>query len=106
MTGSIITRRSVRRAVAIAVQCRTMSGLRDKGEISDISSEGCCVTLRGMYFRVGSRVVLRPDGLEALTGVVRWVRDDLTGVEFDSPIYGPVLDHLVGLHGTSRNAGF
>jgi hypothetical protein len=29
-----------------------------------------------------------------LPGVVRWVSADLAGVEFDRPIYGPVLDHI------------
>jgi hypothetical protein len=82
----------------MAVQCRTQSGLRDKGEISDISAEGCCVRMRGILFRVGARVVLRPEGMEGLSGVVRWVGGDLAGVEFDRPIYGPVVDHIVAMH--------
>lgn len=80
------------------VQCRTQTGLRDSGEISDISVEGCCVRTRGLCFRVGTRVVLRPTGMEGMTGVVRWVSGDFAGVEFDRPIYGPVIDHLAGVH--------
>lgn len=83
----------------MSVQCRTQSGLRDSGEISDVSTEGCCLKVRGLYFRVGTRLMLRPQGLESLTGVVRWVRGDLAGVEFDRAIYGPVVDHLVRIHG-------
>lgn len=82
----------------MAVQCRTQSGLRDNGEISDISAEGCCVRMRGLYFRVGTRVVLRPEGMEGMTGVVRWTHGDLAGVEFDRPMYGPVLDFIVSTH--------
>ncbi|SFG14559.1 hypothetical protein SAMN05518801_10883 [Novosphingobium sp. CF614] len=82
----------------MAVQCRTQSGLRDNGEISDISTEGCCVRMRGIYFRVGTRVVLRPQGMEGMTGIVRWISGDLAGVEFDRPIYGPILDHIAAAH--------
>lgn len=98
MTRSLLPRRSIRRAVSLAVQCRTQSGLRDNGEISDISAEGCCVRMRGIYFRVGTRVVLRPQGLEGITGIVRWVSGDLSGVEFDRPIYAPVVDHIAATH--------
>ena len=95
MTRRILPRRSQRRHVAMAVQCRTQSGMRDDGEISDISVEGCCLRMRGLYFRVGARLIIRPKGLEGLAGVVRWISSDLAGVEFDRPIYGPVLEHLV-----------
>ncbi|WP_159982567.1 MULTISPECIES: PilZ domain-containing protein [unclassified Novosphingobium] len=104
MTRRILPRRSQRRSVALAVQCRTQSGLRDDGEISDISTEGCCLRMRGLYFRVGSRLIIRPKGLEGMPGVVRWVSADLAGVEFDRPIYGPVLDHLASAHAVPQQA--
>lgn len=82
----------------MAVQCRTQSGLRDDGEISDISAEGCCLQMRGIYFRVGTRLIVRPNGMESMSGVVRWVSGDLAGVEFDRPLYGPVLEHIAITH--------
>lgn len=100
MTRPVLPRRSQRRPVSLSVQCRTQSGLRDNGEISDISSEGCCVRMRGIYFRVGTRVMLRPQGLEGMTGIVRWISGDLAGVEFDRPIYAPVVDHIAAAHPT------
>lgn len=42
--------------------------------------------------------MIRPQGMEILTGVVRWMRGGVAGVEFDRPIYGPVLDHLALTH--------
>lgn len=54
--------------------------------------------MRGIYFRVGTRIVLRPQGMESMAGVVRWVSRDLAGVEFDRPIYGPIVDHIVSAH--------
>lgn len=98
MTRPLLPRRSERHQVALPVRCRTQAGLRDSGEISDISPEGCCVRMRGIYFRVGTRIVLRPQGMEGLSGVVRWVTGDLAGVEFDRPLYAPVLNHLASAH--------
>jgi hypothetical protein len=94
MSNDAITRRSQRKLVTMAAQCRTQSGLRDKGRISDISAEGCCISTDGLFFKVGTRIVIRPDGMEGLTGVVRWTAGDKAGVEFDVPIYGPIIDHL------------
>ncbi len=94
MTREIISRRARRRQVALAAQCRTQSGMRDKGMISDISAQGCCVITQGLFIKVGARVVVRPEGLEGLTGVVRWVEGTRAGIEFDTPLYGPIVDHL------------
>ncbi|WP_047170557.1 PilZ domain-containing protein [Novosphingobium sp. Rr 2-17] len=102
MNRAIFKRRVMRRPVAIAVQCRTHSRRRDRGEISDISSEGCCLRLNRSCFRVSSRLMLRPDGLEPMTGVVRWVKGNLAGVEFDRTAYGRVVDHLVARCGYSE----
>jgi hypothetical protein len=93
-----IPRRAQRRAVVLPAQCRINSGLRDRGEISDISTQGCCIKTDTVLFRVGSHVLIRPAGLEALGGTVRWVAGDFAGLEFDRVIYGPTVDHLVRLH--------
>ena len=78
----------------MSAQFRTQSGMRDKAEISNISAEGCCITTRNIFVKIGSRVVIRPEGLEGLTGVVRWIDGNRAGVEFDTPLYVPVVDHL------------
>jgi hypothetical protein len=100
MDRPFLQRRSRRQPVSLAAQCRTASGLRDRGEISDITAEGCCLQMAGPFFRVGMRVVIRPQGLEGLTGIVRWISGDFAGIEFDRPLYAPVVDHLVRLHAT------
>lgn len=101
MTRTVLPRKSQRRSVAMAVQCRTQGGLRDDAQISDISTEGCCLRLGGIYFRVGTRLLVKPKGMETMSGVVRWVTRDLAGVEFDRPIYGPVLEHIASVYGPS-----
>jgi hypothetical protein len=84
--------------LALRAQCRITSGLRDTGEISDISTQGCCIKTDTVLFRVGSHVLIRPDGMEALGGTVRWIAGDCAGLEFDRTIYDPIVDHLVQLH--------
>lgn len=98
MSEDIVQRQSTRKPVSLAAQCRTQSGMRDQGEISDISAEGCCVSTNSLFFRVGTRVVVKPEGIEGLTGVVRWITSNKAGVEFDTPLYGPIIDHLAALH--------
>lgn len=87
-------RSSNRTAVRMPASCRSSTGLRDEGWLEDISPVGCCFVTRAMCFKVGSHIVLRPGGLEGITGVVRWVQANRCGVEFSRPLYGAVLDHL------------
>lgn len=87
--------RSDRTSVTLPAKCRTMGGMRDQGELSDISTHGCRVSTRSLYLSVGSRVSIKPEGLESISGVVRWIVGNHAGVEFDTPLYGPIVDHLV-----------
>ncbi len=98
-------RRTQRKPVIIAAQCRTQSGMRDRAEISDISPEGCCITTHSLFFRTGGRVTIRPEGLEGLTGVIRWVLGDRAGVEFDQTLYGPIVDHIAARHSAGEPVG-
>jgi hypothetical protein len=94
-------RKEARNAVAMPARCRTLSGTRDEGAIHDISTHGCCVTMRTLCLNVGSRVIVRPNGLEGIAGVVRWIAGDRAGIEFDTPLYGPIVEHLSQRHGSA-----
>lgn len=76
------------------VRCRMMNGLREMAQVYDLSSHGCCLILRALRPVVGMRLVLKTPGLEGISGIIRWARDYHCGVEFDIPIYQPVVDHL------------
>lgn len=102
MTRSMVPRRFVRKPVSMPARCRTQTGVRDQGEIYNISIEGCCIRPRNVRLRVGNRIIVWPSGMEALTGVVRWISGDLAGVEFERPIYGPVLDYLARTHSSEN----
>ena len=42
----------MRKPLVLAAKCRTMSGMRDEAVLSDISASGCCITTRGLLFRL------------------------------------------------------
>ncbi|TCM39289.1 MULTISPECIES: PilZ domain-containing protein [unclassified Novosphingobium] len=111
MNRPFLQRRAERQPISLAAQCRANNGLHDgglhdggglhdEGEISDLSTEGCCVRIAAPFLCVGSRVVIRPQGLAGMTGIVRWLSGDFAGIEFDRPLFGSVIEHLVRLHPT------
>jgi hypothetical protein len=99
--GLTHSRHVQRKQVRMAAACRSSTGLRDEGWLEDISAEGCCLVTRTIYFKVGSRIVIRPQGLEGVTGVVRWIAANKAGIQFDHPLYGPIIEHLWNQHGTA-----
>lgn len=102
MSQTKVPRRAERRPVRLPATCRTQSGLRDDAQISDISPHGCRLTPNTLAVRIGLRLVIRPQGLEGVTGIVRWIQGQQAGVEFDTPLYEPVVDHLSQLHAAGR----
>jgi hypothetical protein len=105
MSQPILPRRDQRRPVLLAATCRTQTGLRDEGFISDISANGCCLTTKTLSVRVGMRIVIRPNGLEGVSGIVRWIDRQHAGIEFETPLYEPVVDHLSRLHAAGEKVG-
>lgn len=75
-----------------------INGMREMAVVCDITAEGCGVKLHSVKPMVGMRVLVKPNGLEALSGVIRWAEKGRCGVQFDSPLYGPVVDHLCQLY--------
>ena len=66
--------------------------------LSDISVKGCRITVSGIPLTPNQNVVLRPDGLEHLTGTVRWAMGCFAGIEFDLPLDSSVVEYLCRLH--------
>jgi bifunctional pyridoxal-dependent enzyme with beta-cystathionase and maltose regulon repressor activities len=105
MNHAFRNRRDMRKPLVLAAKCRTMSGMRDEAVLSDISASGCCITTRGLLFREGSRVIIKPEGIEAIGGIIRWMAGNRAGVEFDQPLYPPVVEHLTRQHQGVRQVG-
>lgn len=102
MSQPVVPRRSERRPVKMAATCRTQSGMRDNAQISDISPHGCRLTPNTLAVRIGLRIVIRPQGLEGVCGIVRWIEGQQAGIEFEAPLYEPVVDHLSQLHAAGK----
>ena len=92
-----MARREDRHPLALSANCRTLHS-RKNVSLWDLSSRGCRVLLDGMELKIGQCIVLKTEGLEALSGIVRWCRDDFAGVEFDNPLHPSVVGHLCQLN--------
>lgn len=87
-------RRSTRLSLAMPARCRTLRGFVDDVVLRDISAEGCRIVSGALTVRPGAMVVIRPNGMEGLCGTVRWVRGHEAGIEFETPLYQPIVEHL------------
>ena len=88
-----MARREDRYPLALGANCRTLH-TRKNVSLWDLSSHGCRVFLAGMDLKIGQRIVLKTEGLEALSGILRWCNGEFGGVEFDYPLHPSVVDHL------------
>lgn len=87
-------RRAERLQLVLPARCRSRSGFLDRVVMTDLSILGCRIQSFALTMHAGDLVCLRPDGIEGLCGVIRWVEDHAAGIEFERPLYGPVVEHL------------
>ncbi|WP_298197147.1 PilZ domain-containing protein [Novosphingobium sp.] len=87
-------RRSRRLALAMPARCRMLSGFVEDVVIRDISPEGCRIMSFALNIRPGTRVVVRPTGMEGLCGTVRWSGRHECGIEFERPLHPAVAEHM------------
>lgn len=63
--------------------------------LEDLSEQGCQFRVPwGTGFPARTTIALRIGELGPFQATVRWCRMGWIGVEFDLPVYGPVLDHM------------
>jgi len=97
-------RSHLRKTVVLPARARSCSGFLDRVVITDISEMGCRFQSQALTLRRGDLVVIRPEGMEGLCGVVRWVKNHKAGVQFDRPLYSPVVEHLFRRHHYFRSS--
>lgn len=90
-----------RKALFLSARVRLSSIEPFEAVISDITTHGCSISSTGLRHGTGTKIYVRPEGLEAILGTIRWAIGRKFGVEFDAPLYPPVADHLVRLHAGS-----
>ena len=63
--------------------------------VDNISERGCQFWIpRRAGLPLGKSIALYIEGVGPFPATVRWSRDGWIGIEFDLPVYAPVLDHL------------
>lgn len=73
-------------------------------KLTDLSEQGCQFRLPwSADFRPRTTINLRIGQMGPFPAVVRWSRGAWVGVEFDIPVYGPVLDHMCETLGTEAD---
>jgi PilZ domain len=98
-------RREHRQPIAVAAVYR--AGIERRNiSLWDISCNGCRIFVSGLTMRQGQRVVLKPEGMEAMDGTIRWAGDEFAGVQFDRPLHPAVVDHLCRLHPDESRVSF
>ena len=102
MTETVpVIRANNRQKLAAAARLRR-AGQMAPCEVVNMSETGCKLKVVANFVAVGDRVSIKPEGLEAITGPVRWKDDGWLGVEFHNSIYPPVVDHLVRTNTSNR----
>lgn len=87
-------RRSNRQPITLEAGFRGPSGDERHIIVIDLSAEGCRIDRNGFRLFVGQHLLLRPEAFEPIRATVRWITPAHAGLEFDRPLYGPVVQHL------------
>lgn len=95
MSRQFNIRREARDGIAMPGRLRRNVTCRMEVGVLDLSPNGCRIDTGGSALAIGSPVFVRLDQLGAVRAIVRWQEDRIAGLEFDSPLYPPVVDHLV-----------
>lgn len=71
--------------------------------VENISEWGCQFWIpRRTGLPLGTVIALYIEDVGPFPATVRWSRDGWIGIQFDLPVYGPVLDHLSLTHGADE----
>lgn len=89
-----IIREHLRQELILSAKVR-YGGQPVDGQIVNLSEAGCKVKATAHRAEIGASVFIKPSGLELIVGKVIWTQENQFGVEFQEPIYRPVVDHLV-----------
>lgn len=87
-------RQPPRHEVRILGRYRSGCGLRREVTMLDVSETGARFYDRRSILRPDMAITVRIDNLGPFDAHVRWVRDDVVGVQFANPVYGPVFDYI------------
>ena len=82
----------IREGVKALVRYR--SGAKMEMPVLDLNIGGCLVEARGWSAKPQDRVSVKLPGLAFLGATVVWNEDQLAGIAFEEPIYGPTIEQF------------
>lgn len=95
MVTHLDLRREARGHVIMPGAIRHNVTCRAEVAVTDLSARGCRIISSGQDLVLGSALFVRLDQLAPLRATVRWDEAGIIGLEFDRPLYIPVMDHLL-----------
>ena len=96
-----MNRRGSRKSLAIPATYSLGPGWK-RAFVLEFAPNGCRIWAPKLKARGNQRISVKPEGMEALRGTVKWIAGEEAGVEFDFALYGPVIDHLCQLYPLTR----
>lgn len=86
-------RQADRHDLTILGRIFTARGSRDV-TVLDLSETGCQFHADGSHLKVDGHLTIKLGPIGPVEATVRWSRGDKYGVQFNSPLYPSVLDHI------------
>jgi hypothetical protein len=86
------------REFVLFAHCRSGAGAAIDLRVLDISAAGLMVERRAWNIQPEQRVLVKLEGLGYQPAIVLWVEEDKAGLQFEQPLYEPVLAHVLDGH--------
>ncbi len=91
--------RNARRArVVIQAKLRIIGGKGFDVTVTALDAEGCAFIKPNVMLREKQKVAIKLDTLDFVPAIVRHASDEEGEIEFERPLYGPVVEHLLRSH--------
>jgi hypothetical protein len=80
--------------VVMRAKLRIIGGKGFDVAVTDLTADGCCIVKPNVELRLKQKVSIKLESLDFIKGSVRWSNETTAGIEFERPLYGPVVEHL------------
>jgi hypothetical protein len=83
-----------RAPVVMNAKLRIIGGKSIDVYVTDLTAEGCCIVAPKSELRIHQEVSIKLESLDFIKGRIGWSNENAAGIEFERPLYGPVVEHL------------
>ena len=90
-----LSEEAIKKSKFVLAKCRLTTGSVSGIIVLDLSVAGCMIDTCALAIRPRQRILIQLPSLAYSAARVLWVEEKLAGLEFEQPLYGPVLDHLL-----------